>query len=164
MLSPSATVQLQPWEVFESGSFLYCFRTSLWKAKPMRLSISWLRMDLGSGLHAVQPQTSTTTHSLSPSVSQNSDHSTALFPLSTLTTWAPAGDHATALIEELKGKAGVSLQESWIPQQHLALEWNTIILLLPIKKPPSFSALKRLGLLVSLREVQFIQNILNALY
>lgn len=139
MLSPSATVQLWPWEVSDSGSFLHCFRTSLGKGKPMCLSISWLWMDLGSGLHAVQPRTSTTTHSLSPSSSQNSDHRTALFPLSTLTTWAPAGDHVTALMEELKGKAGVSLQESWIPQ-HLALEWNTVILLLSIKEPQTLTS------------------------
>lgn len=31
---------------------------------------------------------------------QYSDHSTALLPLSTLTTWEPDGDHATALMDE----------------------------------------------------------------
>lgn len=153
-------MQLWLWEVSYSGSFLHCFRTSLWQAKPMCLSISWLWMDLGSGLHAVQPRSSSTTHSLPLCVSQNSDHSTALFPLSTLTTWAPAGDHVTALMEELKGKARVSLQERWFPQQHLALEWNTIILSLPIKKKPTFSHFKRLGFLRSLRQVLFLQNII----
>lgn len=40
---------------------------------------------------------------LSPSwrCHQYSDHSTALLPLSTLTTWEPEGDHATALMDEL---------------------------------------------------------------
>lgn len=32
---------------------------------------------------------------------QYSDHSTALLPLSTVTTWEPAGDQATALMDEL---------------------------------------------------------------
>jgi len=84
----------------------------------MRLLTSALRTDLGLGLHSVQPRTNTTTHrgagrsAFHPPASQNSDHRTALLPLSTLTTWAPAGDHATALIEELKWKPGVSLQKS----------------------------------------------------
>ena len=33
---------------------------------------------------------------------QYSDHSTALLPLSTVTTWEPAGDQATALMDELQ--------------------------------------------------------------